>query len=146
MYLLDTTHCIRFLYSDPPVLNKIRSLDKTDISINVIAGGEMLYGIYKSSFFEINMKRLVEFFDSIKIYPINNETSDFYARLKIGIIRSFGPQDKRKLRNTTTESLGFKENDLWIAASAIQHDLILVSGDSHIWRLNGIEGLKVEHW
>ena len=62
------------------------------------------------------------------------------------IIRSFGPQDKKKLRNTTTESLGFKENDLWIAASAIQHDLILVSSDNHIWQLNGIEGLKVENW
>ena len=70
MYLLDTTHCIRFLYSDPLVLNKIRSLDKTDISINVIVGGEMLYGIYKSNFFEINMKRLVEFFDSIYIPSI----------------------------------------------------------------------------
>jgi len=56
------------------------------------------------------------------------------------------PKAKGIRRNTNVGSLGFKDNDLWIVAAAIQHDLILVSRDSHILRLNGIEGLKVENW
>jgi tRNA(fMet)-specific endonuclease VapC len=58
----------------------------------------------------------------------------------------FGPKDKRKRRNTKVESLGFKDNDLWIASTAIQHNLILVSADSDLLVLDGIQGLKVENW
>lgn len=50
-----------------------------------------------------------------------------------------GPKDRRKRR-------GFKDNDLWIASVAIQHNLILVSNDSHIMRLSGVVGLRVENW
>lgn len=42
--------------------------------------------------------------------------------------------------------MGFRDNDLWIAAVAIQHDLIIVSADSDFQRLKLIEDLKIECW
>jgi len=60
--------------------------------------------------------------------------------------RSFSPKDKSQRRIATTDKLGFKENDLWIAAIAKQHDLIVVSADSDFQRLRLVEDLKIESW
>ncbi|HEV8045487.1 MAG TPA: PIN domain-containing protein [Rubrobacter sp.] len=35
------------------------------------------------------------------------------------------------------------ENDIWIAATALQHGLVLVTRDSHF---EHVEGLRVERW
>jgi tRNA(fMet)-specific endonuclease VapC len=69
-----------------------------------------------------------------------------YARLKAEIVEQFGPTDKSKLRNFRIESLGFGDNDLWIASVAIQHNLILITADIDIIKLNGTEGLVIENW
>lgn len=80
------------------------------------------------------------------IYDLDRDTAIIYAKLKSAILNHFIPKARDKRRNTNIGSLGFKDNDLWISAIAIQYDLILVSKDSHIQRLNNIEGLKVESW
>ncbi|MDQ1327104.1 MAG: tRNA(fMet)-specific endonuclease VapC [Candidatus Poribacteria bacterium] len=82
----------------------------------------------------------------IIVYEIDNETAIVYGKLKNEILERFGPKDKRKRKGFKVESLGIKDNDLWISAVAIQHNLILISGDSDIIRLSGIEGLRVENW
>ena len=91
-----------------------------------------------------NVKAVINFFERIgEVYQIDVETVWIYGRLKTEIIRKFGPKDKRGFR---LESLGFYDNDLWIASVAVQHDLILVSQDDDFRRLEGIEGLKVAIW
>jgi len=66
--------------------------------------------------------------------------------LKNEILERFGPRDRLRRRGFRVESLGFKDNDLWIASVAIQHNLTLVSNDSHVMRLSGVIGLRVENW
>jgi tRNA(fMet)-specific endonuclease VapC len=44
------------------------------------------------------------------------------------------------------DKLGFKENDLWIAAIAKQHDLTVVFADSDFRRIRLVEDLKIESW
>jgi len=146
MYLLDTTHCLGLLFGFPNVVGIVESLDEAEISTNVAVCGELLYGVYKSAQVDKNLDDIERFLKQIIIHDINQDTSKVYAKLKAGILDRFGPEDQRKRRNTAIESLGFKDNDVWIAATAIQHNLILVSGDSDIMRLKGIEGLKVENW
>jgi len=146
MYLLDTTHCLGLLFGFPNVVRIVESLDETEISTNVAVCGELLYGVYKSAQIDKNLDDIEKFLKQIIIHDINQGTSEVYAKLKAGILDRFGPKDQRKRRNTAIESLGFKDNDVWIAATAIQHNLILVSADSDVMRLNGIEGLKVENW
>jgi tRNA(fMet)-specific endonuclease VapC len=146
MYLLDTTHCIALLNNRQSVVDKLTTLKNTEVSTSLIVCGELVYGAYISEHVSENLKRVEELIKLIKVYGINWDTIYIYARLKSEIMDRFGPKDKRKRRNTKVESLGFKDNDLWIASTAIQHNLILVSADSDLLVLDGIQGLKVENW
>jgi tRNA(fMet)-specific endonuclease VapC len=80
------------------------------------------------------------------IYQIDNETARVYGRIKAGIIDRFGPKDRNQRRIAKTEKLGFRDNDLWISAVAVQHKLIIVSADSDFQRLKYIEDLRIENW
>ena len=42
--------------------------------------------------------------------------------------------------------LGFTDNDLWIAASAVERQAILVSEDPDFRRMAALESLNVESW
>lgn len=80
------------------------------------------------------------------VFGIDDETADICAKLKVAIPNQFGPEQRNKRRNITMESLGFGSNDLWIASSAIQYDHVLVTADSDLLRLDGMEGLQIENW
>lgn len=144
MYLLDTTHCLKLFWG--VLETKLSSLGRVTVSTSVIVKGELLYGVYKSKRVDENLIEIENFLEFLDVYEIGDEIADIYGKLKVAILNQFVPRDRSKLRNLKIESLGFKDNDLWIAATAIQHDSILVSGDSHIRRLNGINGLRVESW
>lgn len=69
-----------------------------------------------------------------------------YGQLKALILNHFGPKEKAKRRSMTTIKLGFTENDLWIAAAAKRHGLIVVSADRDFERIKAVEDLAVESW
>ncbi|MDQ1318743.1 MAG: tRNA(fMet)-specific endonuclease VapC [Candidatus Poribacteria bacterium] len=146
MYLLDTTHCIKSMSGNYEIDYKLANMPDVQIATCLIVRGELMFGAYKSDQFSENLRRLESFFAEIPIYGMDIETTDIYGKLKAYIIEHFGPKDKSKRRNTKAESLGFKDNDLRIASIAIQHDMILVSADIHIQKLQGIIGLRVESW
>jgi tRNA(fMet)-specific endonuclease VapC len=132
---------------NPAIQQRIKMIKGTTINISVIVAGELLYGAYKSSKVTENLNTIYTLFDAVsEIHIVDTETMNIYGMLKAELIERFGPKDKTRLRNFRIESIGFMDNDLWIASVAIQHDLILVSADTDIMRLNGIEGLKIENW
>jgi len=146
MYLLDTTHCIWLLNAKPNFEQKLDKLDSDLLSTCIIVCGELLYGAIISEQSNENLRDVYEFIKNLKIYELDINTAKINAILKASILNHFGPKEKNKRRKTKIESLGFKENDIWIASVAIQHKLVLVSADSDLLRLNGIEGLQVENW
>jgi len=146
MYLLDTTHCIDLLNAKSYMANKIDELNNLGLSTCIIVHAELLYGALISELTAENLYDIAEFLRNLIIYDLDHDTAMIYAKLKLAILDNFMPKAKGVRRNTNVSSLGFKDNDLWIVAAAIQRDLILVSRDSHILRLSGIEGLKVENW
>ncbi|MDQ1326801.1 MAG: tRNA(fMet)-specific endonuclease VapC [Candidatus Poribacteria bacterium] len=121
-------------------------LGDVQLTTSVIVRGELLFGVFKAEQFIKNLQEVIDFMKDIEVYVVDEETSEIYGKLKNAILDRFGPKDKSKRRNVTVESLGFRDNDVWIASTAIQHGLILVSADSDLLRLNGIEGLIVENW
>jgi tRNA(fMet)-specific endonuclease VapC len=132
---------------NPAIQQRIKMIKGTTINISVIVAGELLYGAYKSSKVTENLNTIYTLFDAVsEIHIVDTETMNIYGMLKAELVERFGPKDKTRLRNFRIESIGFMDNDLWIASVAIQHDLILVSADTDIMRLNGIEGLKIENW
>ncbi|GAB1539734.1 hypothetical protein NUACC21_24010 [Scytonema sp. NUACC21] len=77
---------------------------------------------------------------------IDEETAIFYSQLKAAVFNQFAPKDKSKRRSTSVGDLGFDDHDLWIAATAIQHNLILVSVDSDFVRIQQAQSFLLESW
>ncbi|MGB3532349.1 MAG: PIN domain-containing protein [Microcoleaceae cyanobacterium] len=61
-------------------------------------------------------------------------------------MKQFAPKEKSKRRKTRLIDIGFDDNDLWIAAIAIQHNLILVTTDSDFQRIKTVINLSIETW
>jgi len=66
---------------------------------------------------------------------IDKEIAEIYSQLKNRIFRQFAPKEKNKRRSTRIQDLGFDDNDLWIAATAIYHNIILVSALQGLFKL-----------
>jgi tRNA(fMet)-specific endonuclease VapC len=94
----------------------------------VIVVGELLFGAEKSSRPEGNRARVERLIGLCPVVPQDVETSRRYAILKAGLERKGRP---------------IPENDLWIAACALQHGLILATRDRHF---GDIEPLQIEPW
>ncbi len=94
----------------------------------VIVLGELHYGARKSTRTEENLIRLEAFTESSNVLPRNATTARIYGATRDALRRKSRP---------------IPENDIWIAAIALQNGLILVSRDSHF---EHVEGLRLEHW
>ncbi len=93
-----------------------------------------------------NLANIEAFLHDIYIHPVDSEVADVYGQLKAMLFDRFGPREKQARRRATLESIGFTENDLWIASTAIRNDLVLVSSDSDFQRIQEAWAFPVEAW
>lgn len=146
MYLLDTNHCSAIILGQPNVIRRITEVGELNIATCVIVQGELTYMMENSAQRETNLASLAEFIEDIRIYSVTQDTASIYGQLKAALMRQFGPLEKTKRRKTQVTDLGFDENDLWIAAIALQHGLTVVSADSDFQRIQQVRTLTVESW
>ena len=148
MYLLDTNHCsFVFVQKDAQVIQKLESLSvDNEIAINSIIYGELLTMVEKSQRKQENLSLLSEFVRRLRVYPIDEETSKIYGKFHADIFDQFAPKEKAKRRKFDIQEAGVRINDLWIACTAIQHNLIIVSADSDFRVMNQVRSLKLECW
>lgn len=125
--LLDTVMVIAYLKSEQTVLNRLQGLSVYVASITI---GEMFFGAYKSSRVNDNLRELRGFIASsnITIIDCDTITGDYYGQIKQSLKRKGRP---------------IPENDIWIAATALQHGLTLISRDAHF---NEVDGLDLTTW
>ena len=146
MYLLDTNHCSRIILGDRSVIDRATQVGEQNLFTCTIVQGELVYMIEKSQRRETNLIVLNDFLQDIPIYRIDEQTAQIYGQLKSKIFNHFAPKDLIKRRKATLITLGFGDNDLWIAAVAIQHRLILVSCDSDFQRMQEVQPHPIESW
>ncbi len=125
-YLLDTNIVIRMFSGEPKIQEKMQYETTVFLASPVI--GELYYGAQKSDKVTENLHRINTFVEEHIFLPCDLETTQWY-----GIIKDQLQRKGRPIPN----------NDIWIAAIAIQHGLILVTRDSHF---DEVESLQTERW
>lgn len=74
-----------------------------------------------------------------RILDMNKHTVEPYSDLRAALFKKHSPKDRRGRlttkwpedlqERTSAKELGVQENDLWIAAQAIQYNLVLITDD-----------------
>jgi tRNA(fMet)-specific endonuclease VapC len=146
MYLLDTNHCSRIILGDPVVIEHATQIGEQNLCTCTIVQGELVYMMEKSQRREQNLLILDDFLQDISLYRVDEHTAQIYGQLKTKIFNHFAPKEPNKRRKASITSLGFGDNDLWIAAIALQHNLVLVSCDSDFQRMQIVQPLPIESW
>ncbi|MBA3924461.1 MAG: type II toxin-antitoxin system VapC family toxin [Nostocaceae cyanobacterium] len=146
MYLLDTNHCSRIIFGESKVIHQLQEHNSAGVATSVIVRGELLYMVQKSKQKAANLKQVIAFLETVNLYPINGSVADVYGNLKGKIIQQLGPKDKAKRRKFTVQDLGFSDNDLWIASTALHYNLTVVSTDSDFIRIQKIQAFSLESW
>lgn len=125
-YLLDTNILIALFANDAKVQHELKQAKS--IFIPSIVFGELYYGAQKSSRVKENMQKIQDLLAASAILECDVETAQHYAIIK----------NKLRLKGKP-----IPENDIWIAAIAMQHHLVMVTRDAHF---NEIENLSVQSW
>ena len=121
-YLLNTNVVIAALASDAGVLDRIDDVD--DFFVSAVVLGELLYGAFNSSKVDANLDRLRDFVGKVGALHCDEVTAELYGQIKASLRRQGTP---------------LPENEIWIAASAIQHSLTLVTRDEHFDRVPNLQ-------
>lgn len=125
-YLLDTNIIIALFASEISVLNNLVQADQ--VFIPSIAVGELYFGAKKSARSEKNLEQIEKFIKNVKVIGCDSDTARQYGDVK------------NKLR---IKGRPLPENDVWIAALALQYGLSLVTRDAHFQQ---VENLQTVLW
>jgi tRNA(fMet)-specific endonuclease VapC len=125
-YLLDTGIVIEVFNGNKNVADKINGLSRFYISSVVL--GELYVGINRVSNATKHLKKLNDFLQLCEVLDVDGITALHYGKIAAALYKKGTP---------------IPINDIWIAASAIQHDFTLVARDKHF---DEIDTLKIEVW
>ena len=132
MYLFDTD-TLSNVVKRKPSGRLLEKLEETPIAFqhtSAINVGEIYYGANRSSRKKQILKAFEEMvFPNVNILPFDRQSGQVFGILKAEL-------EKR--------AIGCSEPDLRIAAVAIQHSLILITGNTKHFK--NIPGLRIEDW
>ena len=126
IYLLDTNAAIPLLNGDPTIDKIVNAAAEIFIPVTVI--GELYFGAENSGRVTLNIKRVEEFANQYAILLCDVLTAREYGRIE---------------RLLKVKGRRVPENDMWIAAIALQHGLTLLTRDAHF---KEVDGLTVQGW
>lgn len=112
--LLDTSAYSAFMRRSPDVVRLLESADS--LYLNPIVLAEARAGFLLGTRREKNERGLREFLQStrVAVLPIDSETADRWAIIAVSLRKAGTP---------------IASNDIWIAASAMQHGLPILTSD-----------------
>lgn len=121
--LLDTNIALALLNGDASLQITLEGC--TAVYLPIIVIGELYYGAEYSTKIKHNISSLKKLARKFKQLLVDESTCVVYGKLKSNLRKKGRP---------------IPENDIWIAALAIQHGLVLLSRDKHFV---GMPGLKL---
>lgn len=126
-FLLDTNIVIAIFAEELPVLERMAAAE--EVFVPAIALGELYYGARKSGRAETNIARIDEFAAAAAVLGCDLSTAQQYGRIK---------------NDLRVKGRPIPENDIWIGAVGMQHDLTVATRDHE--HFSQISGLRVEVW
>jgi tRNA(fMet)-specific endonuclease VapC len=162
-YLLDTNIIVNWYDASKnhhqAVMDRLAAIEPQSIlCTSAISWGEMEYGhravsdadspgqVARNAFVERELPICID---------VRQSTSIYYGQIRARLFNKYAPRERRRkgLRPeqladpATALQLGVQENDLWIAAQAFEHNLILVTCDK-LDRLSAVTSdlLTIEIW
>jgi len=129
---VDTNAYTAFKRGDPAIVAVLQYA--TEIIVNVTVLGELLAGFAAGSRQSENRGELTRFLDSprVKVAPCNAATADCYALVYAALRRQGQP---------------IPTNDIWIAASCLEHGAALLTLDGHFQHVGGLRvGAQLENF
>lgn len=124
--LLDTSIVVDLFVGDRMVGERIAAIPRTFVNPTIL--GELYYGAFCSGRDVEKLREIDEFARSVTLLEIDGETAREFGRIKAELRRRGQP---------------IPENDVWIAASARRHKLVLATRDRHFREVEGMDG---EEW
>jgi tRNA(fMet)-specific endonuclease VapC len=125
-YLLDTNIIIALFAGDQTVVDQINRA--SEIFVPSIVIGELYYGAFNSGKKQTNIDRIDQLCTQVTVLNCDDFTARLYGQIK------------KVLKDKGTP---IPENDIWIAAIAIQYNLIVFTRDSHF---RNVDGLNLDKW
>jgi tRNA(fMet)-specific endonuclease VapC len=124
--LLDTTVVVDHLRGKDPLIAQ-RFKETGTLYLPLTALGELLYGAYNSAFEARGLKQIEDFLKICAVLNPDERTAALYGRTKADLARRGKP---------------IPQNDIWIAAMALEHNLPLATRDQHFSFVVGLNVLK----
>ncbi len=127
IYLLDTSVLVLSLRGDQAIKQRMDAASQ--LYVSSIALGELFFGAYGSSRPPADARaEVTHIAATIAVLVADVVTADIYGRIK----------QKQRAKGQM-----MPDNDLWIAATAIQYTITLAARDAHFTWING---LSYEQW
>ena len=127
---LDTNAYAAFKRGDEQIVGVLQHAPGVIVCATVL--GELLGGFAAGQRESANRRELTEFINvpRVKVVPITAATADLYALVYAALRRKGQP---------------IPTNDLWIAASSLEHGAALLTLDAHFKSIDGLRaGAKLE--
>jgi len=118
--LLDTSAYSAFMRGDAVVKETLQTVDA--IYLNAVVVGELRVGFMRGRARQKNEERLKQFLASsrVSVVAVDDDTAERYAVILNGLWTAGTP---------------ISTNDIWIAASAMQFGLTVVTTDAHFLKI-----------
>lgn len=120
--LLDTNIVIALFKGDSETLDFLEKQEVVYVSATVL--GELYLGAYRSASVQKKLQEIKFFLINCIVLPTDAATSESYALIKTALLHKGKP---------------IPENDIWIAAIAMQYELPLYTNDKHFTEVGGIK-------
>ncbi|OQW87018.1 MAG: hypothetical protein BWK72_14865 [Rhodoferax ferrireducens] len=129
-YLLDTdVFSLMVKGQDEAINTRMQTLTKGEAVLSVITTGEYFYGIAHAPVSALREKRAQRLMDFFGVLPLDADVSISYGDIRADLRKKGTP---------------IGPNDLWLAAQAKTHGLIMVTRNTREFKR--VKGLKVEDW
>lgn len=164
-YLLDTNAVCDWLDETKPRHDAVsqKAIEVAQENALVVTSsivlGEIEYGIQtapqekRQALDALRSQIELQFVRKRLLFAPEEATAIEYGKLRAGLFEKFADKSRKKILRPeqlidplTSKKLGIQENDLWIAAQAIERNLVLVTNDAMARIQEVASELKVEDW